>query len=429
MKKILQTFSRRRNSFFFLTLVSLINLTISCSSTDDGGKVDSKESLEPLNLSILQDKFEVSREGGSFEIQVSSNAEYTVTTIDNWLHLTPNPSEGKVAVSVDENTATEKRVGHVNFLVEGKIVKVVEVSQEAAVSYFIPFLSFGTTAEQVKTFEQERNSVLNREHDITGTGTQLAYTISDEIFNEVNYLIGLKGLQQASLFVKDGTLTEENKNSYEEFLISQGFVKQTLKGYENTLSLAPKDKEVFINEQQQVRAELMTDRNHNHYRFTYYPVQLRDYPTFAEFPYFEKEITRAQVEEYERTKYGQSLSEKSQINYGEVGKMKDKLYFEGDGRNTYARIYYVYHEGQTRHGLVQISHYYADHSLALYQGVDGGYYLTREFIKLAKDNGYEYERYTAKYGYTFYNSSLNKRLYVLWYKDETFNWTLRINIY
>ncbi|MRJ08885.1 hypothetical protein EDL99_08410 [Ornithobacterium rhinotracheale] len=392
-------------------------------------KILVKQAKAPLKLTILQDNIEATKQGGNFEIQVTSNAQnYSVSTEESWLHLAPNPEEGKVSISVDENTTGEKRTGRISFLVDNQIVKSMEITQEGIATYALPYLLFGATAEQVKAFELERKNNLSRETDISGTGTQMAYGLTDKIFNEVNYLVGLKGLQQASLFAAGGTISEENKASFEEFLINQGFEKQTMKGYESTLAFALTDKPVFINEKTQVRAEFMSDRGQNHYRFTYYPVQQREYATFAEFPYFKKGATKAQVEAYEATQSGTLSSSKSEFNTtNSKGFIRDLLYFEGDAQKTFARTYYVYHPGQTTTGLVQITNYYADHSLALYQGLDGDYYLTKEFIKLAQDNGFNYSSFSTKYGYIF--TGENVKLYVRWYKHETFGWTLRISIY
>lgn len=389
-----------------------------------------KQAGAPVTINVLPEQLSVAKGGGSETLQVVANTKsYEVSSLEEWIHITPNVDKGTVAVQIDENTTGTPRRGNINFVVANQVVKTVEVSQEGNVKLFLPYFKFGATAEQVKQFEQERKSILNREHDITGTGTQLAYGIKDQIFNEANYLVGLKGMQQVSLFVKDGMLSDENKLLFEDYLRSQGFEERTLQGYETTLSLTPKEKTMFINEQLQVKAELMKDRGQNHYRFVYYPVQLKAQPTFSNFPYFKKGATKAEVQNYEAGKGGTYSEEKSKINYGTEGAMKDRLFYTGENEQTFSRIYYIYYQGQKKQGLTQVSHYYSDHSSALYQGADGAYYLTREFIKLAKDNGYEYATYSSKLGYIFNNQKLGVKLYVLWYKDERFNWTLRLNIY
>lgn len=91
-----------------------------------------------------------------------------------------------------------------------------------------------------------------------------------------------------------------------------------------------------------------------------------------------------------------------------------------------ARVHYIYKTGDNI-GLAQTSYYYENPSIALYGGLDGKYYLTNEFIELAKKNGFVYSKVTSSGIYIFENGA--KKLSVSWQKDTYLSWVLRISLY
>ncbi|MBV7441153.1 BACON domain-containing protein [Weeksellaceae bacterium TAE3-ERU29] len=393
------------------------------------GEIKVKQDAAGVNITISPETINTESDGGTYNIQVSTNSpDYSAKTENNWIKIETNSEENTIKLTIDKNENKELRVGKVSFYVDGKIIKEIPITQQGVTSFVLPYLTFGATAIAVKGFEESRSNPILRETDIGGTGTQVAFKVTDEIFDEIVYLINLKGYAQSSLFVKGGTLNAENLTAFENFLLNEGFEKRTEKGYETTISFEKKDKTVFINSEKQVKIEFMSDRNHNHYRVIYFPVQTSDYTTFTELPYFEKGITKEQVMNYEAAHNGTLNDDKSKMNYGDENAKKDKLFFDVAGEEVMGRTYYVYFEGQQKHGLTQITNYYADVHLAYYQGLDGDYYLTKEFLELAKNNGFIY--YDNIGGSSvFKNEEKNIKMFVKWYKDSDLNWTLRIIIY
>ncbi|MCK0202959.1 hypothetical protein MWN41_08025, partial [Ornithobacterium rhinotracheale] len=68
--------------------------------------------------------------------------------------------------------------------------------------------------------------------------------------------------------------------------------------------------------------------------------------------------------------------------------------------------------------------------IAFYQGKDGKYYLTNEFIELAKQNNYDFIRYLATSDtYLFQNNVSKETLRLKWYKDKNYGWVVKIWIF
>jgi len=87
----------------------------------------------------------------------------------------------------------------------------------------------------------------------------------------------LRGLQKAGLFAKENPLTEAQKKNFEDFLVQEGFEKITIKGYKTTLDMTLTDKDAFVHREKQVLVQFMADAKANHYAFSYYPVQQKNF--------------------------------------------------------------------------------------------------------------------------------------------------------
>lgn len=402
-------------------------VTITAASLKKSIKVTQTGS--EINVGVLPETFLIEAQGGDFSFDITINTdEYELTSNADWLKL-GNKENKKIDFSVEKNETPNLREGKISVVVNGETKKEVTVAQKGKKIYPLPYLTFGATALTIKEFEEKRKNELIREQDISGTGTQIAYKVEDDIFNELIYLVNLKGYAQSSLFVKGGSLESDAKDKFEKYLLEEGFEERTEKGYLTTMSLSKEDKKVFVNLSKQVKAEFMADARYNHYRFVYYPNQANDYATFSSFPFFEKGITKEKVEEYENNNKGTLNTSKSNMNYGESGAKRDKLFFDVEGDEVLGRTYWVYYEGQTKHGLTQITNYYADVNLAFYQGLDGDYYLTKEFLSLAKANSFDYQGVNKNGASWFKSEAKGVNMYVQWYKDENLGWTLRISIY
>lgn len=177
----------------------------------------------------------------------------------------------------------------------------------------------------------------------------------------------------------------------------------------------------------------MNDKGHNHYTATYFPKQLAPQATLKTFPFFKKGATLEEVKAYELQNGGKLIEEKSRFKYEQNGYIKNQLYFEvEEDTNILNRNYWVYESdpSKDKQGLVQITNYYTDSNIAFYQGKDGKYYLTNEFIELAKQNNYDFIRYLATSDtYLFQNNVSKETLRLKWYKDKNYGWVVKIWIF
>ncbi|MBP9986667.1 MAG: BACON domain-containing protein, partial [Bacteroidales bacterium] len=88
-----------------LMMSAVIACAVSCKPDDPVKPVD------PENMSALKTAYTIGAEGGSLELQVSANVDFTVTCADPWVkYSTTKAMETKtVVVTVEPNTSTESR--------------------------------------------------------------------------------------------------------------------------------------------------------------------------------------------------------------------------------------------------------------------------------------------------------------------------------
>ncbi|MCK0200699.1 BACON domain-containing protein [Ornithobacterium rhinotracheale] len=372
---------------------------------------------------------------GDYSVQIVANTNnFRYLSSVSWISgIRIDYENSEVFFHVNANDGAEARTGEISFISNGNVVGKLVIKQKSeSDNYILPSFEFGLNTAELKLYEEGRNSELARETD-TGTGTLLNFRLKNNIFDEVSYLVNLNRYVKSSIYAKGGTLSNENQESFENYLRENGFIEKIVKGFENTLSLNEIDKKVFINEEKQVRIEFMNDKGHNHYTATYFPKQLTPQATLKTFPFFKKGATLEEVKAYELQNGGKLIEEKSRFKYEQNGYIKNQLYFEvEEDTNILNRNYWVYESdpSKDKQGLVQITNYYTDSNIAFYQGKDGKYYLTNEFIELAKQNNYDFIRYLATSDtYLFQNNVSKETLRLKWYKDKNYGWVVKIWIF
>lgn len=382
-----------------------------------------------LRLDVSPSNLSLRASADTLQLKVFTNNEtYEVFTASDWLAV--NKEDSIVNVYVTENITEKKRSARILFLVNSIAVSEVSVVQEKSDAFPLPSLMFGSTTAEIKAFENTRESVLQKEDD-HGTGTLLTYNVDNKVFSQISYYIALNKYSIASMYARNNVFSEEDKLSFESFLLKQGFQRRTEKGYRTTVSALSgtlEDKEVFVHEKQQAKIELMEDKI-PFYKVTYYPVQQVPQATLSVFPYFQQGATLEEVKEFEQQHMGVLDSTLSLFNApNKSGLVRDKLYFTSSSMKSIARVYWVYHQGQTKQGLTQVDYYYDEAKWIYYQGLDGNMYLSEEFLSLAKLNGFTFEGISSS-RHVFSHESSRMKMYTRWYKDESLGWVLRVSIY
>lgn len=354
---------------------------------------------------------------------------------NDWI-LTNVSSENteEVIVVVSENSTKETRTGKVVLSVSGQPFAEVAIVQNGKNSYILPSFTFGSVAEAIKTFESNRGSTLLRENEFGEGGTQLAYSINDGLFGELTYTLTLKGYALAALYPKNKTLTEAERAEFEEFLVEQGFEKRKSKE-SITLGAEPTEVDVYINDKAQTKIYYRPETRAPYYSVSYSPYQTMSVPTLSALPTYVKiGATKAEVEAYEAQNGGTLNTTHTKYNQKNGSEFYDDLYYDiaNGGRLKWRRNFVYSTLNATKRNLTQVSYLYDVESIAFYKGLDGDYYLTREFKALAESEGWAY-RSRLTNGTEVFGKTVNGklvRLSVRFYKvTEATGWLLALSYY
>ncbi len=385
---------------------------------------------EAISIIPSSGTMNISSSAAVHTLELSTNREYVISPESEyaWLKILSSESD-KITFSVLDNNTGEERKAVLNFMVGDKLITSVEVIQKPSISIFSPFMEFGKETADVKAFEETREeTTLTADTNLSDTGTLLTYSVkSNAIFNELRYLINLKGFQKASLFVKSKIISEEDKASFEALLLANGYKKISELGFRTTLSESPMLKFKFVNEELQVKVEFFADEKANHYSFTYYPVQHTTLTTFKTLASFTKWQSEQEMRAFEESHGGTYSADKSNESYMSKGIEKSRLVYEvSNGEDgLIAREYYIYKTGANK-GISQTCYYYTNPNLAFFGGLDGEYYPSNEFKELASAHGFIFYKKIGD-SYVFKNDDI--RLSIKWVKDKKFGWVVVLSLY
>lgn len=418
-----------------MVFLSVLFTFLSCKEDGDAVAVKTELKVTPKEVTVGAEKTEKS-------LNVKTNSDYTVTPKVQWIKILKSDNKEIIRFEVAENSTKSDRTGNIEVLSKDKTVKeVVTVVQAMGKSFVMPFFGWGQQDLEIENFEKGRTKETKfldkQKKDASGTSgdsfTLLKYEVlNDDFFKELRYTANLKGYSMATLYPKDANVTDEQKKAFEDFLLKNGYEKITEKGFKSVLDWQKVDKEKFVNKTTQTVVEFMEDSRAPFYKFGYRAFQQKDQATLSQFPAFVKWKSEADVLKYEQDNNGVFVVEKSRLNYEDKGITKDKRYYKVEnGENTaVSRIHWIYKTGD-KLGLTQTVYYFQDYTLAFYGGLDGVYRLTKEFIDLAKKNGYTYDHMSSSGRYYFYKNgdSSQGKMAVSRYKDTELGYILYIAMY
>ena len=323
--------------------------------------------------------------------------QYTLSASESWITFPSQTEKNKVTFKTAQNDSGAARSGKISLKVEDKTIAEITVTQRATVAYLLPFVEFGKVANDIKEFEKIRKSTLKSEKDL-GSGTQLTYTVKDPLFGEVQYVTNLRGFQRAGLYSKEPTMTDAQKADFQAFLLQEGFEKISIQGFKTTLSISKETKEAFVHKEKQVLVQFMADAKANHYAFSYYPVQQKNFATFSAVPsLFKKGATDAEVAQYEAANGGTLDAANSPASNAS----RNAFLYKVNKNNVISRTYFVGKATNNRVGLFQTTFRFSNATAAFFAGLDGEYYPTKEFSALLLKEGFEYSG-VSKNGHVVY---------------------------
>lgn len=397
-------------------------------------KKEEEKKIEKTIFATNPSSFDLESDETTFSFSVETNAQsFKVSSSLNWISASISSDNKKlVNVSVGENTHKENREGRIILEAPDKTTHEVRITQKGKIGFILPFLKFGSTEAEIINFEKKRQ----HEPSSAQSGDNVSVItipVFDDIFTEIRYLVTAKGYHRANLTGKKAIISQEEQTLFETFLQKNGFEKRKGKGRLNSIALEETEKDIFVSEEKQVRIEFMNDPRANHYLFSYFPYQNQEISTISALPFFNLKATLEQIQQFESSNNGTKSDEKTQQEtqrFSEKDRAsKDVHFFNVNDANIIGRRYRLNKTGD-KQGLYQTSIYYLEAKWALWQGLDGEYRLTKEFLEFTENQGFTFKSQSSKTkAFLFENTTTKQRLSVLWRKDEIHDWSLRIDLY
>ncbi len=383
-----KTLSNRKDKI----LVIAGNVNAAIEVTQKAAKGDAV--INPENV-VLQDF-----KGVKMVEVIANDKNWTAKTDADWLTLTAKPYKSELWIKHAKNEKIEDRTAKITLTIGG-IDKVIEVRQNGLQFYLLPYMNFSGDFEDVTDFEAERrNKFAFKMQDSYIFDTRSA------LFNMIYYIIKDTGTNyiEAKVYVKDAALFKEKRAEFNSFLVKKGFVKEK--------------EDVYFNSEYSVRASISDGL----VVYRYIPVQKGDYSTFKKFPYIDLNWgdTNENVANYEKKHKGTFNENNSIVDNPE--QPFDLLEYDVEADNDeipYLRQYVVGKKGngKLKEGLVVTTQFFKKLELAFFE-VDGKYAPTKEFIKLAENEGFTYiggpDNLNA---YNFIKESTNTGMSVTMSKD------------
>ncbi len=367
------------------------------------------------SASINLENIEITQYDGNLTIDVIANdVNWTATTDADWLTLTPKTQKYELDIAYKENTERTDRTAKIIITI-GNTNKEITVKQSGILFYLLPYLDFRGNARDIKEFEFARRSdMVDRTPDA-----------SDWIFNTRSPY-----LWRTRYFMKDAS-----GNSFQEaHTYARGVAefKKELPGLitflkENGFKPEEGKDNIYHNEEKSVSAEfrIIEDQNIAAVVYVYIPKQDKAYPTFKKFPDMPELVwgaTNEDIKAYEASHDGTLNTEQSKID---PTQMYDFLLYSVNSNANevpFMRMYMTGHDNMGgvmfKDGLIIKDAFYKNTELAYYKAITGYYYMTKEFLKLAKDNGYG-EPIQGTNDYTDFINTTNNTTMKVKVKDDT----------
>ncbi len=315
---------------------------------------------------------------------VANDEEWTATTDADWITLTPRQYKHELGIKYAENKERTERTARITVTI-GNVNKEIVVKQSGILFYLLPYLDFSGNARTIKEFEFARKSdMIDRTPDA----------------DDWNFNTRSPYLWRVRYFMKDAS-----GNAYQEaHTYARGIkeFKEELPGFitfleENGFKLKEGTDDIYHNEEKSVSAQIKIIENRNIAAvvYVYVPKQDKAYPTFKKFPNIPElpwGSTNQDIEDYEADNDGVMDTQATKID---PTKMYDFLQFNvnsNDDEAPLVRMYFTGHDNMDekylKNGLIIKQCFYEKTELAYYKSVNGYYFMTKEFLQLAKDNGY-----------------------------------------
>ncbi len=288
----------------------------------------------------------------------------------------------------------------------GTTKKELIVKQSGIMFFILPVIDFKKDAKSITAFEEARGSVLR---DKNSYSDSWLFDTKSPFFPFITYKMksyeGL-GILEITLLSPDVAVFKAELEAFKAYLVENGF------------AVEEDNPNNYYNAEKSVLAEILISEEEKlagvHYIQKF--KQDKEYPTFANYPDIAELPWGATAEElktYEASHNGVLDTENSSIQPEKTYSNYAYSDANAKGETPFYRAYTLIHDksGTYNNGIGVKQLLYANTELAFYKAPDEKYYLTKEFMKLMLDAGFEYQGGPDNDGnHTFVSTAKNTNL-------------------
>ncbi len=337
------------------------------------------------SATITPEDIKVDQYEGNLVVDIVGNdKDWTATTDADWITLTPKQYKYELGIQYAENIERTDRIAKIIVTI-GDVNKEIVVQQSGILFYLLPYLNFRGNFRDIKTFETARKSDMI---DRVPYADDWNYDTKSPYFYRIRYFMkdaSGKSYQESHTYARNVEEFQKELPGFRTFLEDNGFKLENGKT------------DLYHNEEKSVSAEItiIKDKDIAAVVYRYVPKQDKAYPTFKKLPNIPElawGATNQDLQDYEAANNGTPNSSFTQID---PSKMFDILTFDvnsTDDEIPFMRMYMTGHDNMGgvlfKDGLIIKDVFFKNTELAYYRGHTGDYFLTKEFLQLAKDSGY-----------------------------------------
>ena len=335
------------------------------TETGENGTLTLTQAAQELSVTIL-----------------SKSGEWTVEeNLPDWITYERVLDTDKLIIKVTENTSTEART-HKLFIHSKEAVQEIMVTQNGKLVYILPYLVPYATTDEVKAFEEKRQSTVQLDASYLNNGAHTYVTQSDKL-RVIKYSFNSsKELVEVKMIAEDiQTITGEKFTS---LLESEGFEYIGDDGFQIVYVKKTKKDDVSY----EIIANITYQQNpfngsvYKSVLFRFIKGQKGEHPTFNSLPLGigRFDVVTDQVAAWESTNGGK-LNPVNTI----IGTDFSEYFYDVFDR-TYITRRYIFNNATDK--LEQMDFFFYDPNKIFYSPEEGVYYLTNEFKELLQREGF-----------------------------------------
>ncbi len=229
----------------------------------------------PLSLSLGLTPKAIDQWGGDICIDINSNVDTWSATSDvEWLTLKRDLSQQQLVISVEENTAREKRQATIQVRVSDESDPLsFEVVQNGIIYWVLPIIEPGLKPEQVEELESTRRHTLQGIPNRYAPEKIYKYSTVSPVIPRIEYSFNKQEdyIHTRAILQNANVVSGEEYNAFAEFMRANGFSEDSTN--------------LFVHEGYNTEAELLLGNSEKFILYTYYPEEENPQATVTHFPF------------------------------------------------------------------------------------------------------------------------------------------------